>query len=213
MEAYSILGPASVVSNGKGNLLQGANGALLNQQDFNTFIQQNQNNNPPSTTPRAYLNYALFDDNFTYVTGGALRVNTPGNVAPLATQLDITKNGFLYVYLSNESNTDVYFDDLTIKHTTGHLLQENSYYPFGLEIQALNSTALNRPQNNYLFNGIEKINDLDLELYQTFYRTFDPQTGRWLQVDPKSQDFHSISGYANNFNNPVNFCDPLGDAQ
>ncbi|GAA3950345.1 hypothetical protein GO495_23095 [Chitinophaga oryziterrae] len=207
-----LLGPASVVGNGKGNLLQGANGAILNQQDFNTFIQQNQNNNPPSTTPKAYLNYALFDDNFMMVTGGTLRVNTPGDVVPLVTQLDISKNGFLYVYVSNESNSDVYFDDLTIKHTTGHLLQEDSYYPFGLEIQALSSAALNRPQHNYLFNGMEKINDLDLQLYQAFYRTFDPQTGRWVQIDPKSEQFNSISGYANNFNNPVNFTDPYGDA-
>ncbi|MCF6402513.1 DUF6443 domain-containing protein [Chitinophaga filiformis] len=207
-----LLGPASVVANGKGNLLQGVNGSILNQQDFLTFIQQNQNNNPPSTTPKAYLNYALFDDNFTMVTGGALRVNTPGDVVPLAAQLDISKNGFLYVYVSNESNSDVYFDDLAIKHTTGHLLQEDSYYPFGLEIQALGSAALNRLQHNYLFNGIEKINDLDLQLYQTFYRTFDPQTGRWMQVDPRTEEFNSISGYANNFNNPVNLSDPFGDA-
>lgn|GEM_PF-1005527 len=206
-----LLGPASVIGNGKGNLLQGANGTILNQQDFNTFIQNNQNDNPPSNTPKAYLNYALFDDNFQFVSGSAIRVNTPGDVMPLATQLAVNKNGYLYIYVSNESTSDVYFDDLTIKHTTGHLLQEDSYYPYGLQIQGLSSAAANRLQNEHLFNGMEKINDLDLQLYEAFYRNLDPQTGRWLQVDPIAEKYGSISGYANNFDNPVNLSDPLGN--
>jgi len=206
-----LLGPATIVQNGKGNLLEGANGILLNQVDFNAFIQENQNDNPSSTIPKAYLNCVLFDDNFQLVDSRAIRVNTPGDVIPLATQLAINKNGYLYVYVSNESNTDVYFDDLVVKHTTGHLLQENSYYPYGLQIQGLSSAALNRLQNDYLFNGIEKISDLDLQLYQAFYRTLDPQTGRWLQIDPVAEKYSGLSGYVNNFNNPVNFTDPLGD--
>ena len=42
-------------------------------------------------------------------------------VAPLQT---MAKNGYLYVYVSNESPQDVYFDDITVKHYTGPLLQE-----------------------------------------------------------------------------------------
>jgi RHS repeat-associated protein len=206
-----LLGPASVVPNDKGNLLEGINGVILNQQDFSTFVQNNQTQNPPSTVPRAYLNYVLFDDNFEIVSGSALRVNQPGEVAPLTSQVNVGKNGYLYVYLSNESNTDVFFDDLVIKHTTGHLLQENSYYPFGLQIAGLSSEALNRMQNNYLYNGMEKISDFDLELYDAFYRTFDPQLGRWLQIDPMEEKYAGISGYNSNFNNPANWTDPLGD--
>jgi hypothetical protein len=51
--------------------------------------------------------------------------------APLQT---ISKNGYLYVYVSNESPQDVYFDDRTVKHFTGPLLQEQTYYPFGVEM-------------------------------------------------------------------------------
>ncbi|MVT07966.1 DUF6443 domain-containing protein [Chitinophaga tropicalis] len=206
-----LLGPSSVVSNGKGNLLEGVNGIILNQQDFSTFVRNNQNDNPASTVPKAYLNYTLFDDHFQFVNGGAIRVSQPGEVAALASQLRVSKNGYLYVYTSNESGTDVYFDDLVVKHNTGHLLQENSYYPFGLQIKGLSSAAMNRPQNNYLYNGIEKVSEFDLELYDAFYRTLDPQIGRWLQIDPVSAKYASISGYNSNFNNPVNFADPLGD--
>lgn len=206
-----LLGPAGIIPNGKGNLLQGINGTVLNQEDFNTFIQNNQTDNPPSTTPKAYLNYALFDDNFQLVSGSAIRVSQPGDVVPLVGQLSASKNGYLYIYVSNESNSDVYFDDLVVKHTTGHLLQEDSYYPFGLQIQGLSSAAANRLQNDYLYNGIEKISDLELQLYDAFYRTLDPQTGRWLQIDPVAAKYASLSGYNSDFNNPVNYADPLGD--
>jgi len=206
-----LLGPVSVVANGKGNLLQGGNGLILNKDDFNTFISNSQSNNLPSTTPKAYLNYVLFDDNFQMVSGGVSRVSQPGDVVPLVSQLNVSKNGYLYVYVSNESPSDVYFDDLVVQHTTGHLLQEDSYYPFGLQITGLSSAALNRMQNDYLYNGIEKITDFDLELYDAFYRNLDPQIGKWWQVDPAAAKYASLSPYNSNFNNPVNFADPLGD--
>lgn len=209
----AFLGSATtVVPNGHGNLLQStSNGTVLNTQDISSFISTNQSNNPSSQVPKAYLNYVLFDDNFKMVTGGALRVSQPDAITPLAAQLSITKNGYVYVYPSNESPTDVYFDDLIVKHTTGHLLQEDSYYPFGLSIRALSSKALNREKNNYLFNGIEKLSEFDLEIYDAFYRNLDPQIGRWWQRDPASEKYASHSPYNLSGNNPINYSDPLGD--
>ncbi|KAA2238879.1 hypothetical protein F0L74_21945 [Chitinophaga agrisoli] len=207
-----LLGPASVIPNGKNNILQSnSNGLILNKEDFNTYVDNTQDGNPPSTVPKAYLNYVLFDDNFKMVNGGVVRVSQPDAVAPLAASMNINKNGYLYVYVSNESPTDVYFDDLVVKHTTGHLLQEDSYYPFGLQIRGLSSMALNRLQNDYLYNGIEKIGDFDLEVYDAMYRNLDPQTGRWWQVDPAAGKYAGISPYNSNFNNPVGFTDPLGN--
>lgn len=208
----TLLGPAGVVANGKNNLVQSnANGTILNKDDFNNFVTNTQNQNPPSTVPKAYLNYVLFDESFKLVNGSALRVQTPDAVTPLAGQMDIPKNGFMYVYVSNESPTDVFFDDLVVKHTTGHLLQEDSYYPYGLQIAGLSSKALNRLENRELFNGIEKVNEFDLELYDAFYRTLDPQVGRWWQQDPENQQYLSLSPYNVNVNNPVNYVDPLGN--
>lgn len=208
----SLLGPTSVIANGHGNILQSnSNGLIINKDDFENFISNNKNNNPPSDVPRAYLNYVLFDDNFKMVDGRPVRVSAPGQIVPLTGVMDIKKNGYLYVYVSNESDTDVFFDDLVVKHTTGHLLQEDSYYPFGLQMRGLSSMALNRQQNDYLYNGIEKISEFDLEVYDAFYRNLDPQLGRWWQVDPMAGSYPGISPYSSNFNDPLNFMDPLGD--
>ena len=47
----------------------------------------------------------------------------------------IKEEGFVYMYVSNENTTlvDVYFDDVTMTHTKGNLIQYNEYYPFGLQ--------------------------------------------------------------------------------
>ncbi|ACU59569.1 DUF6443 domain-containing protein [Chitinophaga pinensis] len=209
----SLLGPVAVIPNGHDNILQGTgNGLILNKEDMNTFLQNKNNANPPSQVPKAYLNYVLFDDNFKMIEGNPVRVSSPGEIIPLTGQLDVRKNGYLYVYLSNESNADVYFDDLVVKHTSGHLLQEDSYYPFGLQMRGLSSQALSRLENNYLYNGIEKISDFDLEIYDAAYRNLDPQTGRWWQQDPLQETMVNYSPYNSNFNDPINFSDPNGDS-
>jgi RHS repeat-associated protein len=51
----------------------------------------------------------------------------------------------------------------------------------GISSKAMNFGA---PENKYKFNGIEQNEDLDLNMYDAFYRNFDPQIGRWWQIDP-----------------------------
>ncbi|OMP75445.1 RHS repeat domain-containing protein [[Flexibacter] sp. ATCC 35208] len=132
-------------------------------------------------------------------------------MAALTGQITASKNGYLYVYISNESNTDIYFDDLVIQHKTGPLLQEEAYYPYGMQVTGLSSKALGRMQHNFLYNGIEQITDFELDLYDAFYRTFDPQLGRWLQIDPVAAKYAAMSGYNGMMDNPVNLSDPMGD--
>lgn len=78
----------------------------------------------------------------------------------------------------------------------------------GISSKAL---AFGSPENKYKYNGIEQNNDFDLNIGEAFYRTHDPQIGRWWQIDPKLEASLNISPYAAMDNNPILKSDPLGD--
>ena len=50
----------------------------------------------------------------------------------------------------------------------------------------------------------------DLELYETPFRSYDAQLGRFWQVEPLADEFHSISMFQFGFNNPISANDPTG---
>jgi RHS repeat-associated protein len=130
-------------------------------------------------------------------------------VAPLQT---IGKNGFLYVYVSNESPQDVYFDDLTVKHFTGPLQQEQSFYPFGLQMAAISSKALLKTNVPFKYNaGNELEEEGSLNYYNTFYRKYDAQLGRFTGIDIRAEESYGMSVYNYGANNPVLYNDPMGD--
>ncbi len=128
------------------------------------------------------------------------------------TGIAIPKNGYLYIYTSNEAtNIDVFFDNLQVTHYRGPLTEETHYYPFGLTMAGITSNAakFGSPPNKAKFNGIEQSNDFDLNMYDAFYRNLDPQIGRFWQIDPKFD--WDESSYVALKNNPISFEDFLGD--
>jgi RHS repeat-associated protein len=70
----------------------------------------------------------------------------------------------------------------------------------------------NYAENRKKFNGIEYTSEFDLIFYETFYRTLDPQTGRFFQIDPKVESAEAWSPFSAMLNNPILNADPLGDS-
>lgn len=185
--------------------------------DYQRLKEKNKDNGLPDR-PKAYLNFVLFDDNFKLVedNSGVRQVNaSPDELQELGVEkMAVEKSGFLYVYTSNESQQDVFFDNVILGVASGPLLEETHYYPFGLTMTGISTNALkgaNYYKNRREYNGIEHTNDFDLNQYDAFFRTFDPQIGRWKQIDPESGRHHESTPYHHVFNNPVLLADPLGD--
>jgi len=112
-------------------------------------------------------------------------------------------------------NARVLFSDLNKdgKVDGSEVLQENHYYPFGMNMEGpWCPDAVNSTKNHYQFNGIELFEDLDLNVNFAFYRSYDPAIGRWWQVDPKAESFYGMSVYNGMGNNPVMLSDPNGDS-
>ena len=88
----------------------------------------------------------------------------------------------------------MYFDDLYVQHSGLAVTQENHYYPFGLNIQALERAG--DPSHLWQFQGQEKLADFGLGWAGFKWRFADPQLGRFMSLDPIAEDYYYNSTYA-----------------
>jgi len=91
------------------------------------------------------------------------------------------------------------------------ILEENNYYPFGLQHQGYNDIAnscRSEEAEAYKLNGKEYEDSFGLNIYEMDFRQLDPAIGRWLVQDPVVH--HDYSPYSAFDNNPVFWSDPSG---
>ena len=85
------------------------------------------------------------------------------------------------------------------------------YTAFGLTMAGISSRAASSLENRRKFNdGTELNTDLDLNWYETDYRSYDPQIGRFHQIDELTEFDFNWSPYVYAHNNPILLNDPLG---
>jgi hypothetical protein len=118
-----LLSPANAAS------AHGITGNQLNTLDAGLIPSsffRGSNSEPATTVPKAYINYIFLDEQFKYAGGGASRVGPTSGVVydhwyndPSLQNISVPKNGYIFVYVSNESNFDVFFDNLQVIHNRG----------------------------------------------------------------------------------------------
>jgi RHS repeat-associated protein len=178
-----------------------------------------QNNEDSTSVPFAYLNYILYDTNMVMTDAGWRRVPLaagsdaealylPGN-EPLRLSFDeeikIQQHGYIYVWVSNQSSeTKVWFDDLTVKHTQTIVVQTTDYEAWGDVLREQKSES---KIYRYGYQGLFAEQDNETGWSHFELREYDPVIARWTAVDPKRQFF---SPYVGMGNNPVSAIDPDG---
>jgi len=185
------------VSGGKTTATELTNTGVSNAAANAFLTSQNYDANKP----KAFINWIFLDEQFKYYSGGFAQVGA-SNVytAHTYTNTPINKSGYLYIYVSNETpNIDVFFDNLQVTHIRGPLIEETHYYPFGLTMAGISSKALAfaDPKNKEkTFQGQQIDDDLGLNWLQFKWRNYDPQIGRFVEIDPLSDKYVYNSTYA-----------------
>jgi RHS repeat-associated protein len=145
----------------------------------------------PATGNTDYISGIQYD-------GGVLSFiqTEEGKAAPNGT-------GYNYVYYlgDNLGNTRVTFDTKTGAAVS---VQQDDYYPFGMEI----ARTGNGTKNEYLYNKKE----LQEELTEYDYgaRFYDPVIARWNVIDPLAEEDRRTTPYAYTFDDPIRHTDPDG---
>jgi RHS repeat-associated protein len=224
------------LANGLVNTTGGAHGTLTNLTSSGSTVYTgltsflNSFDSVHSGYPKAYINWIFLDDQFNYVSGlsgsvlaasstypaGQLNVVAPGS------QVALNRNGYLYIWVSNETQGwDVFFDNLSVQYKQGPVLEENHYYPFGLTMAGISDQAIKTgyTQNKYRYNEGSELQNKEfrdgtgLEMYDAGFRRLDPQIGRFIQIDPMAMLDHRFSTYQYAGNNPISMTDPTGTLQ
>jgi RHS repeat-associated protein len=180
-----------------------------------------------NTRPKAFLNWMVVGEDFNAATGSPNHVNAiqipvcnAGDTLKQTIGLNrmvVRRNGWIYIYLSNESAQDVYFDNLVVNLTHGPLVEQKDYYTFGLEIPGLCTKALKQKyfDNRMRYNGKElqsqEFSDSSGLTWDDYgARMYDPQITRWMRPDPLADKSRRWGSYIYAFDNPIKFVDPDG---
>jgi RHS repeat-associated protein len=188
-----------------------------NMKELASSVLNMQNKSAQKGVPKAFLNYLLYDEYMNLVPGGsgAIQVKNKDGWQTLETdKIAIPQTGFLRVFSSNTEQAPVSINNTTLALTSGKLVEEYNYYPYGLVFDATQASPTIK-KTDYLYNGKElQHNEFGpgngLELADYGARLYDSQIGRWIATDPLADQYAPITPYSYALSNPSSIVDVDG---
>ncbi|WP_420572072.1 RHS repeat domain-containing protein [Kordia sp.] len=123
-----------------------------------------------------------------------------------------------YVAVSNNAGIVItdYFYNITdwlgtkraVMDATGAEVNANDHYPFGMRMPA-RQIVTDAEGNRYQYTGHEYDEDTRYGYHGARY--YNRELGRYMNVDPLAEKFHSWSSYNYTMGNPINLIDPTGE--
>jgi RHS repeat-associated protein len=109
---------------------------------------------------------------------------------------DFVKNGYVYNYTDHLGNVRLSYQDINKDGIVANseILEESNYYPFGMKHNGYNSGNL-QPNYKYKYQGQELQDELGLGWYSFKWRNYDPTDGRFMSIDPLTEEYHTWSPY------------------
>ncbi len=122
---------------------------------------------------------------------------------------------YVYQYKDHLQNIRLSYSDADGNGTISQseIIEENNYYPFGLKMRGFNSNVSslgNSVAQQYKFGGKELSEELNLNTYDFGGRNYNPDLGRWMNIDPLAEKYSPQSPYVYAANNPIRYIDVLG---
>ncbi len=166
-----------------------------------------------SNVPNAYLEFILTGTDNSIIKTERQYISAAANSAWENIKISYTAEGegYLQVFVANESDSPVWFDDVSIQVQQSPIAQETHYDIWGVELAGLEKR--DNPEDEYKFQGKELIEDFGFYEYDFGARYYDPQLGRWSVTDALGSKGgqESNSPYAAMMNDPANITDPDGN--
>ena len=142
-----------------------------------------------------YLGTFIYEDDilkYMLTEEGRVMVNTNGTYS------------YQYFLKDHLGNTRITFK------TDGEVIQEDAYYPFGMNMAGLSYQNGINSTNQYLYNGKELQEDFGLGWYDYGFRYYDAGLARFISCDLLNETYPSHGTYNYAANNPLRFIDIKG---
>ena len=221
VDIASILGAAiAAITNPAGNVI-GETGSQL-ASDLGAASSQPsvllpiiRDDTQRQAHPRSGINYTLYNSNFEIVkanTGILLVEDNINTIQTLASDLLVIQEaGFIEIFIDNQAQTPVYYDNFMVTQRSGNSMEVNAYYPYGKIIPGLSLQGFQNEYNAYKYSAKELQTELQLQWLDYHARMLSIRdVPFWMTPDPLCEKYYWISPYMYVAGNPIRYIDPDG---